>query len=419
MNARQALSVSVIANIALLGLLAVLDHRPDPHFLPTDPAPTPAATVASTPPSSQTLRNSEPSPVTHLQAHPDFNWNWFDQAKLERYVDQLRQAECPFPTLCDIIVGVIQRQYAPRIQNARTGATPFWKTQRRPTPADIEARRQRLQLASALEQERDQLVRKLLGVEYATLTRTYTQKEDTWNGILSRIGEPERREQVREILSRFDERREGIYEASGGTLGQNDEASLKALFREQVQELQTKLSAAELEDFQLRNSPIAQELRTRLLVGFEPSEEEFRALFRIHNASDTSIVEHPRSTTDVVDAAIALEARNAQVREALGDSRYAEYLRAQDLTFQRLIETTDYLGLPTSAAIRVYDTREQMLVQLRELDAASGLSAQQRQSHLQEIRSQVENSVVGALGPEGYRNYANAPWGRWLQEIEP
>ena len=109
--------------------------------------------------------------------------------------------------------------------------------------------------------------------------------------------------------------------------------------------------------------------------------------------------------------------RDEQIRRALGEQRFAEYLRSQDQTYLRLVELADHFGLPTEAAIQVHNVREDVLAKIREINQRPALADDQRLAALQELRKQTEMQVVANLGEEAFRQYSRAPWGAWIQEI--
>lgn len=423
MNPTAMLRFSLAANLGLVAAVALLIAQREPR---RDRWPAEMRTAESLRPTSRVLSvptTAAPTAVTPPAFQADrqrpFDWSWFDQTQWETYIAQLREVQCPFPTLCDIVLGGIHRQFGPRIQAARSDATPFWKTSRRQSPADLEERRQREAAAVALERERDELARRLLGVDFRSWLDGFSRRSESWGGLVSRVPDPERRSQVAEILTRFDDRERDLFDAAGGTLSLADETARKRLFRDRVRELKDKIPAAELENYQMRASPVAEELRSRLLVGFEPSETEFRALFGIYNDADELVNEAPETAVEMHRSAAAIRDRENRIREVLGEKRFADFLRSQDMTFQRIIETTDYLHLPNEAAIAVYETREQMLVQLRQVEAMADLSPEQRASWLGAIRNEVNEKVLAALGPSGFRRYSEAPWGQWIRVLGP
>ena len=66
--------------------------------------------------------------------------------------------------------------------------------------------------------------------------------------------------------------------------------------------------------------------------------------------------------------AVAAEAAENEIRTALGEKRYAEYLRAKNVQYQQLLNFTDEFELTRNAANRAYEVigrAEERLKQLQ------------------------------------------------------
>ena len=345
------------------------------------------------------------------------SWKQFSTDDYPKYISQLRSVGCPFSAICDIIVGALSRQYDPRLSALRRSSGTFWTPAQRPTSAEVEVRRKQMEQAAALELERDELIRDLLGIEFKDYLSRSSGRGDRWDEILSFMPDSERRRQVRPVLAKYEDLENGVIRASGGTLGADDSAALKRLYAEKLEELGGAFTPSELEEYQLRTSPIADALRNNVLIGFRPTEEEFRAIFRAYHTFDPSISGSPASEDEHARSLLGIATRDEQIRQALGDQRFADYVRSQDQTYLRLVELTDYFGLPTDAAIQVHNVREDVLAKVREINQQPALPEHQRLATLQEIKKQTEVEVVAKLGEEAFRQYSRAPWGVWIQEI--
>ena len=83
------------------------------------------------------------------------------------------------------------------------------------------------------------------------------------------------------------------------------------------------------------------------LAGFEPTEQEFLELFKKRKAYDDEFGipgMTALSKTEKEKADAAKKELDAQVKASLGDSRYADYERAQDFNFQSIYRVADKNG---------------------------------------------------------------------------
>ena len=85
------------------------------------------------------------------------------------------------------------------------------------------------------------------------------------------------------------------------------------------------------------------------IAGFDPSEEEFRTVFKLKRAFDEEYGEIGINLDLLEEQLKAQKTLNEQIRQSLGDERYADYERAQDYQFQQIHSS---LKKPTSAPAR-------------------------------------------------------------------
>ena len=110
---------------------------------------------------------------------------------------------------------------------------------------------------------------------------------------------------------------------------------------------------------------------------------------------------------------------DAQVKTALGETRYAEYERAQDFNFQSIYRVADKNGLTKDDAVKVYDMKKVAEDQAKRVRADPSLSAAQRTATLQGIRTETENSIRTVFGDKAFDAYVNQPGTYWLKGISP
>jgi len=174
-------------------------------------------------------------------------------------------------------------------------------------------------------------------------------------------------------------------------------------------------------DYNLRFSMTANMLRMQL-AGFEPTEPEFLELFKKRKAYDDEFGLPGMSTlskTEQEKADAAKKELDAQVKAALGDTRYAEYERAQDYNFQNIYRVADKNGLTKDDAVKVYDIKKIAETQANNVRADPSLSPAQRTATLQGIRTETEHSIRTVFGPQAFDAYVKQPGTFWLKGISP
>ena len=200
-----------------------------------------------------------------------------------------------------------------------------------------------------------------------------------------------------------------------GQFEPEDQEESKRLRAERRDALVNLLTPQEQEDFDLRTSSTASSLRSQL-VGFDPTEKEFRALFRLRQQQDT--FNASMSGLEVKDQATqqkraeASQQMEQQIMAALGDARYAEYQRSQDSGFRTLTQLAEQNGLSKDAAIKGYDLRQAALQETQKLRQDQTLTPQQRNEAMAAIKAETEKAVLQALGEKVYNTFKrrNPQW---------
>jgi hypothetical protein len=175
---------------------------------------------------------------------------------------------------------------------------------------------------------------------------------------------------------------------------------LALLDREKLKDIAALLSPAELENYQMRGSTVGQTLQ-RQLDGFDPSEREYREIYRLRAIADTASRANGPLGGMTPEGIKAREELETGLKTALGDTRYAEYQRGQDRSFQAALEVTRTFGLPASKATEVYDVQQQMRMRQSEIRAATASNPADRQAQLTVLTAETNQKLAAILTPAG------------------
>ena len=154
MRSGTILTLSICGNLLLLGVLG--------YFYKSRPAPAQSVVVIRT---TTNEAVGPPMVVSHAPAVATivtnrFHWRKVESADYEQYIANLRAIGCPEKTLQDIILADVEKLFAERNRRANYQEV-FWQngSQRE------SARQAREQRDRALDKEKRDLIRKLLGIE--------------------------------------------------------------------------------------------------------------------------------------------------------------------------------------------------------------------------------------------------------------
>jgi hypothetical protein len=414
------LSLAMLAlNLGLAGTLVYLIASYQSAGIFTAPLHTKVVTNTVTQIAVRKI-NATNSLLAALGQRP-LSWQALESSNYVAYMQNLRSFGCPDETILDIILTDIGRVYAKRRAQLRALVPPpkFWETvdlagRGSPMPPDI--RRQ----LHELDQEQEALVRELLGVSFRAELAKY------WNGnepAALNLGflPPEKQQSVQALHDKYAALEEEIYSRANGLFLDEDQAELQRLQRQREAELAQVLGPQELEDYQLRNSETAQNLRGQL-AGFQPNEEEFRKIFRLQKTFDDQFGQAFDPTDEAALAlrgkaqAVASDSMAAELAKALGPQRFAEYARAQDEDYRSLVQVAERFNLPRDVAGSIYEMKVAAERQKAAVEANASLTDDQRGQMLAAIARTTEQSVAATLGDKVYRSYQKSA-GQWLGSL--
>jgi hypothetical protein len=179
-----------------------------------------------------------------------------------------------------------------------------------------------------------------------------------------------------------------------------------ARLRQQTRaELARALSPEQLEEYLLRYSNNANQLRAQL-HGLETSPEEFRTLFRRVDVLDQQLL---ASTGDDPSATRRREdlerQKEATLKDVLGAERYQDYKLNQDPLYRQARSIAEQAGvseekvLPLAAINRLTELEEQRIRN------DGGLTVEEMADRLQAARQARQDSLRRLLGDDAYKRY--------------
>ncbi len=392
MRSRVVIVSSVLCNVLLLGLVLYLGA--------SRKSSSPSNAVQSVP--SNGLRTK-----TNVVIKP-FSWQQVESEDYKTFIANLRSIGCPEETIRDIVIADVNKLFAAR-ERAASGANDwkYWRAND-PLPASISKERQ-AQLAALHEQKRA-VIRALLGIDLDEELAKYNEGDERAkdNSHLEFLT-AQKRAQIAAIQNRFKEVQQRAYsEAERKGI---DWKQLKAAFDQRESELAQVLSPDELREYQLRKDETADHLR-RNLVGFEPTEAEFRSLFQLLKThEDKFSYADPGDESGPEQKWKDRVAVDEQIKSLLGDARYAEYKRASNPQYQQLYQLTQQFDLPAETAAAIFDRHQQMQNELRQY---STLSPEQQQQQLQRMQGEMDSMLRDKLGDKAYTAFQAAGVEHWL-----
>jgi len=350
-----------------------------------------------------------------------FTWREVESADYPTYIANLRDIGCPESTIRDIIVADVNQLYA--LKRATEVVTPgqeWWHTE-----SGTEVARAAEEKVRALDEERRALLTRLLGPGWETTEMASSptvpppREAVVLDGPVLGVLPADVKQAVQSISVRSQQRIQAYIESAGG----KPEAAELARLRQQTRdELARVLTPPQLEEFLLRYSETAHNLRNELgqLRFFNATPEEFRALFRARDALDQRIKLYGAGNDPATAGARgALEQqREEAIKNALGPQRFGEYQRLQDPAYRDAMAIAMKADRP-GAAQTIYEIGQATALEQELIKADPSLTAQQKEIELKRIELEQLKANALAVGQELPPEPAPPPPPRQIHVVEP
>ena len=354
--------------------------------------------------STASVHLQESQPRTNLLVRRQFfSWHEVESPDYPTYIANLREIGCPEQTIRDIIIADVNALFSRRrATELFTSEQQWWRSE--PDPTVILAANEK---AGALEEERRNLLSSLLGITWETgdmlnLPRP-TRPGVVLDGPVLGLLPQETKQALQEISLKAQERMQAYIEEQMRQ-GRSISPTEMAKFRQQTREELGKLLApAQLEEYLLRYSQTAFELRSQLgqLRYFDATPEEFRSMFRSTDALDQRILSVSDDQPNAAQARKALEdQKEAAIKTVLGPKRYEEYLLLQDPLYREAVATAQQAGTP-EAARALYQVSLAVAGEQAVINADTNMSSMQRNISLKqlELEQLAANSLATGQEP--------------------
>ena len=205
--------------------------------------------------------------------------------------------------------------------------------------------------------------------------------------------------------------KERVLEAANGKLSAADLESLQKIETQRKSELEKLLSGSELAEFELRTSETADRLRANL-IGFNPTESEFRDIFEMQRAVDADLA----FTKSSEEKAARQNEVQEQIKQRLGAERYAEYERSQNPDFRNACVFVEVYQLPVSTAQTIFDIKQVAEAEKQNLLLNTTIQERDRLEALKAIQTETEKSLRQTMGAKVYASFSQST-GSWVQHL--
>ncbi len=330
-----------------------------------------------------------------------FHWSQIELADYREYISKLRAIECPERVIRDMIIADVSKLYSRRFA-ALQPPRKYWE--REPS-----FNRQLHKRLNALEREKEALLKQLLGEDFNWEREcdNQTMCSDGWEEHLCFMPD-ERQGLARKVIAKLREQEEDLFTSPHEEDMERYFQTKQRLRKDFWVELAKVVTPAELEEFKLRTSQTAQNLRYSLAT-FKPTPDEFRAIFRISEEFQSTYPEGPKPKD-------YWRKMNDAIRSALGEQRYVDYERLTEHAYTSAMAIAARDGLPRGTGDKVLDMKKAAEQEAKQIRADKTITDDERRERLTAVKGETEAALVEVLGGKGFKTYRKEG-GYWLKDL--
>jgi hypothetical protein len=305
----------------------------------TDVSESISAGNPQSPPAAVSVEKAVTIPETHAVSKPKFNWVNVETADYKQYVVRLREVGFPEELIRTIVIADINTLYDARETALKPKLIPHdAPPSERQTHNISDDDWQQIKALQNLRVEKQAALKEILGiyVPREILRTPISRNYEAYEYAISLM--PEEKRNAVQLAQETEIFTEG-FNKTRITDRAAELESFKRTCEERDAALRSVLTPEEFERYQMNTTPAGTELARRI-IGMDPTDDEFTAMFRIayKNWLETGgIYGRWRARPVPPDQiAVADQQMNASMKEILGPDRYLDYKMAISGTGQQL-----------------------------------------------------------------------------------
>jgi hypothetical protein len=312
-----------------------------------------------------------------------FTWSEVESPDYPTFIANLRRIAMPEKTIRDIVVADVNDVFAARLARELNLPEQKWWL---PEP-EMDAFEAAMNQIRAIEAEKNATLTQLLGPGWEASRNNVSANLVRFDGPVLNSLSAEAKMQVQQIEA---QQRRAINEAV-------DPAERSRLQAETRAQLAAILTPQQLEEYLLRYSDTAEQMRAQLR-GFGADAEEFRRIFRARDPFDQQIAALAGDDPTAQRRRAELErSRDEAIRQTLGPERASFYAVTQSPLFQQAREQAEQSGAPPEKVLPLFEIKRAVQDEVTRIANDRSLSEDQRRVALAAIEQQHQNSVNRVL----------------------
>lgn len=324
-------------------------------------------------------------------------WRDLESTDYRVYIFNLRAFGCPNDIIQDIIVSDVGRLYdAKRREFLANNPPKYWKGYDKEVYEGFKK----------IGAEQKALIKELLNINYDDfIAKLNIPDTPSPPGLFLEFLSDEKRQQVMQLIAR---KKETLEKENPGFIrkyrGSEDE--LNTAISSMIEtELGKILTPEELREFKIRNSEIAKRLRSDF-SDVDISEDEFRRIYEVTEKLESeAVVALDDPNADELRIAKIYADYEAKLKQILGDKKYADYVKYNDVDYRYITEFSKTYDIPKETAEKVYEFKKAFINEIRRIETDASLTFQQRSNIALALMQESEKTLKTLLGETIYNEY--------------
>ena len=391
--ARLILLISAAANVVLASAFALksgVREAPVPSKEQAGRVATPSAAAPSA------------APVT---------WAHLQTLDHVAFVAALRQQGWSRDVLRAIVTARLGQEYGPKFAALNAAhRPPYWRGDR---DGDLHPSMSAAARAEARQLSRDyhQALQALLGTD-AEDPGLAAHRQRRYGPIA-----PEKISTLESIESDYRDLIQEARDRAAGRLLDRDREVIRLLEQEREADIAALLTPEEKEAYELRASQTAIGLRFRL-QHFNPTEEEYVAIFRLRKAFDDRFGGSNPTPEQRQQRQASESELNQQIAAVLGEERFQEYDLKAHPSWQQAADWVRRQQLPEATAEPLARFGREMQERLQAINRDRSISRADRDAQRAALYHDARLRLGQILPAEHHARYESGPGG-WLRSLQP
>ncbi len=338
--------------------------------------------------------------------HENFTWDQIESTNFVTFVKNLRAVGCPEQTIRDIIMAEVNRIYERRrLEEVVYPNYQWWLSE--PDASAVQAATAKLE---TIEADRRRVLTLLLGQGWDAQNNELLAANGgiTLTGPILGDLSPVVKQVVYAIAARAQKKIEAYQAAQREQNKPVDPMVMVSLREEPFQQLLTILNPEQYEEYVLRYSPSAQQLREQMR-SMALTQDQFRDLYNaVSPINGQPVFYYAGNDPVMLKQQQQLRAQSdAIIKATLGDQFYAAYQLNQDPLYRSSKATAEQLGVPQTSVMTIYEINRATQAELDRIRKDANMTSDEKVEALSQTQVEQQQSLQQILGPEAFE--------RWLQ----